>query len=120
MSARVDDLVALLTEAGGAVRPYDPRLEPFEQDGSLDAALTAGRVVETPSTIEIPDEQPRRNPAVDLLLALVAAAACLIAVGESLSWWNLWPENPRRGDWVLPKLDASREPFVRPDAVPAP
>ena len=120
MTPRINELVDLIEAAGGSLRPYDPRLDPFVPDGPLRAAIKAGRSVETPTTIELPNDGGGRRTAVDVLMGLLLMMACLAVIGESLNWWNLWPENPRRGDWRIAPLEASKEPLAPADIVPTP
>lgn len=103
MSGGVDALVALLVASGGDISHYDERLEAFERDGALQAALDAGRVVRTPIGYELPtgNDEPFRWSVASVAMALVTAVIVLLIVGESLGWWNVFPENPRRGDWRI-------------------
>lgn len=101
--ARMEALIGLIASAGGALSQYDERLEPFEHDGTIDAAIDAGRAVRTPTTIELAgagDDRPLPVWA-QLLAAAVAAAVFILIAGESLNWWNLQPYDSRRGDWRI-------------------
>lgn len=120
MTQRINELVELIEAADGSLRPYDPRLDSFAQDGTLHAAIKAGRIVETPTTIELPNDGGGHGAAVDVLMGLLLMIACLAVIGESLNWWNLWPENPRRGDWRIAPMEASKKPTAPADNVQTP
>lgn len=102
MTRRDDELVALLSAAGGGLSHYDERLEAFELDGALQAALDDGRIVRTPIGYQLPDGDDASGLTVgSLVLTIIAALVVLLIVGESFDLWDVFPEDPRRGDWRM-------------------